>query len=82
MLGEEGYKPIISDWSVFYNSSTKIVVTAYIDDLIIFGASLSNIAILRKRLEAKVKIFDLGDISYYLGKEITRDRPKRTLVLS
>ena len=45
------------------------------------GASLSNIAILRKQLEAKVEISDLGDISYYLGIEITYNRSKRTLIL-
>ncbi len=68
---------------VLYRRSLQaIVVTAYIDDFIVFGTSLSNIALLRKRLEAKVEISDRGDIFYYLDIKITRNRPKQTLVLS
>ena len=54
--------------------TTKIVICVYIDNLLIFGPKLSDIATLKSEVTKTVDITDLGEISYFLGIKITRDR--------
>ena len=82
LLSELGYIPITSDQSIFTNKSSGIIVTSHIDDLLIFGPDIQAITTLREALGKKVEISDLGDVSYYLGIEVTRDRAKKSLCMS
>jgi hypothetical protein len=52
------------------------------DDLFITGNSKTNINILKNTLSNYFKILDLGACYFYLGIEIIRDRPYRTLRFS
>ena len=40
------------------------------------------IKVLKGQIEKRVKISDLGDISYYLGIKITRNRDKKEIFLN
>ena len=82
MLSELGYSPITSDQSIFINKSSGIIVTSHIDDLLIFGRDIQAITALREALGKKVEISDLGDILYYLGIEVTRNRVSKSLCMS
>ena len=82
MLKEFNYAPIIADQSVFYNNKNNVIITAHIDDLLIFAEKKEDIELLKNQLKSKVEISDLGDISYYLGMQITRDRVNNQLFLS
>jgi hypothetical protein len=53
-----------------------------VDDLFIAGDSKTNISTLKNTLSDHFKILDLGTCYFYLGMEIIRDRPRRTLRLS
>ena len=49
----------------------------------VFAPKDSNfIQVLKGQIEKRVEISDLGDISYYLGIEITRNRDKREIFLN
>ena len=82
MLSELGYSLITSDQSIFINKSSSIIVTSHIDNLLIFRLDIQAINALREALGKKVKISDLGDISYYLGIKITRNRASKSLCIS
>ena len=49
----------------------------------VFAPKNSNfIKVLKGQIEKRVKISDLGDISYYLGIKITRKRDKKEIFLN
>ncbi len=82
MLKELNFNSIIADQSVFYNSESNIIITAHIDDLLVFAVNKNEINSLKQQLKKKLELSDLGNISYYLGMEISRDRTKNKLFLS
>ena len=50
--------------------------------MLIFGPDIQAITTLREALGKKVEISDLGDISYYLGIKVTRNRVSKSLYIS
>jgi hypothetical protein len=50
--------------------------------LLIAGDSKANISTLKNALSDYFKILDLGTCYFYLGIEVIRDRPRKTLRLS
>lgn len=77
---EQGLRCIDADYSVFTDGTTYVAL--YVDDLLIIGPLIDTINKLKKALSHRFKMVDLGPCHYYLGMEITRDRPRRTLWLS
>ena len=75
-----GFQPLASDLGVFAKGHTYIAV--YVDDLLIAGPSSSEIAELKKSLNKRFEMVDLGACTFYLGMSITRNRCERTLHLS
>jgi len=82
LLKELNFNSIIADQSVFYNSENNTTITAHIDDLLVFAENKNEINSLKQQLKRKLELSDLGNISYYLGMEISRDRTKNKLFLS
>ena len=82
LLSELGYIPITSDQSIFINKSSGIIVISHIDDLLIFGPDIQAITALREALGKKLEISNLGDVLYYLGIEVIRDRANKLLCMS
>jgi hypothetical protein len=79
-LSEQGFKPLDADSSVFCREGTIIAI--YVDDLLITGDSRENIDIIKKSLSSHFHMSDLGPCHFYLGMEVIRDRPRRSLRLS
>ena len=65
---------------MFYKQG--IILTIYVDDFFIAGDSYTDINALKASFSKQFKISDLGACHFYLGIEVTRDRPRRTLRLS
>ncbi len=82
LLKELNFNSIIANQFVFYNSESNITITAHIDDLLVFAENKNEINSLKQQLKRKLELSDLGNISYYLGIEISRDRTKNKLFLS
>ena len=83
ILRDLGFRPLYHDQSVFINIKVNIIIAAHIDDLLVFVPKNSNfIEVLKGQIEKRVEISDLGNISYYLGIEITRNRDKKEIFLN
>jgi hypothetical protein len=76
-----GFKPLTSDNCIFFDSKGNYIAV-FVDDLLIIGPSLADINDIKAKLNERFQMTDLGPCKYYLGMEVTRDRPNRTLKLS
>ncbi len=77
-----GFIPLSTDFSMFINYKTNIIIALYVDDLLIVGPSKANITALKLQLHQRFQMTDLGPCCYYLGMAVQRDRPNRVLTLS
>jgi Reverse transcriptase (RNA-dependent DNA polymerase) len=58
------------------------MLTAHIDDILIFSKDIKNINIIREKLASKMDLSNLGEAKYFLGIEIIRDRKNNKISLS
>ena len=70
-LQELGFKPLDANASVFYKKG--VIIAIYIDDLFITKKDRKEINTLKKALNNRFKISDLGLVNFYLGMTVTRD---------
>jgi hypothetical protein len=81
-LAKFDLKLSFSDLSVFINRDKSLIVSLYVDDMIILGHSLDKVRLFKERFGKLYKLKDIREISTFLGLEITRDRASRTLTVS
>jgi hypothetical protein len=78
--------PIFSEQGIFTNKTTKIdkklFIIVYVDDILIIGKDINLIKITKLKLSKLIEVTDLGEATYFLGIEITRNRKSRTIKLS
>lgn len=69
-----GFIQSLSDYSLFTHTkeSSITLVLVYVDDLLLEGNDLNEVDGLKTMLSTTFKMKDLGDVSYFLGLEITR----------
>jgi hypothetical protein len=79
-LSSLGFQPLDADSSVFCRDG--VIIAIYVDDLLIAGAFKLDINKIKDSLKERFKMSDLGACHFYLGMEVIRDRPRRTLRLS
>ena len=63
---------------IYNHDDVVIIITLYVDDLLVAGSSTQVIETVKKKLD-KFKMSDIGDVSLVLGMEGTRDRENGTL---
>ena len=78
-LQELGFKPLDADASVFHKKG--VIIAIYVNDLLITRKDRKEIDALKKALNHRFKMSDLGLVNFYLGMTVTRDRINRTLRL-
>jgi len=66
-------------WKSKKSADTPIILLLYVDDMLLFSPSADRVTTLKNLLHAKYKMTDLGPVRCFLGIEIERDRPRRTL---
>ncbi|CAL1353665.1 unnamed protein product [Linum trigynum] len=71
-----GLHQSLNDPSLFVKSSSAgyVVLLLYVDDMVVTGDDIEGIDHLKKGLQSAFHLKDLGELSYFLGLEITRDR--------
>ncbi|KAD6795740.1 hypothetical protein E3N88_06636 [Mikania micrantha] len=52
----------------------SLIVSIYVDDLIVTGDNLGKIKEFKKQMEEKFEMSDLGLLSYYLGMEVNQNK--------
>ena len=67
-----GYRQATADHTLFLksDSSSFTALLIYVDDILLAGNSLSEFAYIKKVLDNKFKITDLGLLKYFLGLEV------------
>ena len=78
-LQELDFKPLDANASVFHKKG--VIIAIYVDDLLITRKDRKEIDALKKALNNRFKMSDLGLVNFYLGMTVTRDRINRTLRL-
>ena len=69
-----GYKQSRADHSLFIYKDADVYVAAliYVDDVIVVGNNMKQIARTKSHLDKKFSIKDLGPLKYFLGIEVAR----------
>ena len=77
-----GFIPSKADISLFFfnKGGLNIFVLVYVHDIIVTSSSQEATMALLRNLEKEFALKDLGDLHYFLGMEVHRDR--EGLVLS
>lgn len=81
LLKKLGFSQLKSDPAVYYNAARLTFVVSHVDDCLIIGPSKQYIKLLKQDIAKVYEIQDLGPASIFLGVQIVRNRPKRTLQL-
>jgi hypothetical protein len=76
-----GLRATQGDQSVFTTQDRSITVALYVDDLLIIARTIAEIQRLKTALSDAFEMKDLGEVSYLLGMQITRNRTQRTLYI-
>ena len=73
-LRDIGFQHSKNDYSLFYKQQGQSIVllTVYVDDIVVTGNNSSEIAALKAFLNDKFKIKDLGEPNYFLGMEVVQ----------
>jgi hypothetical protein len=79
-----GFKQSNADSCIFvkWENEMLTIISVYVDDLIIVTDSQKILTEIRTDLKNRFKMTDLGELKYYLGLEISRNRTKKTLRIS
>ncbi|XP_070007278.1 uncharacterized mitochondrial protein AtMg00810-like [Nicotiana sylvestris] len=75
-LTDMGFVQSHYDYSLFTHKvgCDLVVVLVYVDDLLVTGTSLALIQQVRKDLQARFKMKDLGELKFFLGIEFLRSK--------
>jgi hypothetical protein len=82
-LVEAGFIRSDADQSVYFKltEATIIIITLYVDDLLIFTNCKTALNTTKDYLKSQFKMTDLGPAKYILGIKIQRDRKNRILTM-
>src|SRR5205814_9716278 len=74
-----GYRQTHSDHCVYVHPVTKIIIAIWVDDLIIAGKNTKDIEELKHQLRKEFEMKDMGELKYFLGIQVLRDREHRQI---
>src|SRR5579859_352070 len=67
-----GFKRSNADTCLYINTELGIVITIWVDDILIAGKSKQNIAKVKGQLAGAFRMKDLGQLNHFLGMRVTR----------
>ena len=81
-FSESGFVRSKEDHSLYVHGTRKLIILLYVDDLILAAVTLEDISWVKKQLSARFEMTDLGELSSFIGVQVSRDRTRRTLKVS
>ncbi|CAI7861486.1 unnamed protein product [Closterium sp. NIES-54] len=84
-LAALGFAPSTADPSLFLRTDTSLppfYVHVYVDHLVFATADTEALTLVKSELQKRHTCTDLGELHSYLGLQITRDRARRTIILT
>ena len=67
---------------IYEDQTGFVILTVYVDDILLLSASKDLLNKLRKQLMDRFKMSDMGDVSRTLGINVTRDCEKGIIPIS
>jgi len=77
-----GFEQTYADPCVYINRDTDVIIAMWVDDLIIFGKDMANINDLKAQLNEEYEMKDLGELNYFLGIQVHRDKERKIIHIS
>lgn len=83
-LEELGFRVSLADAGLFTAmiDGHQVYLLVYVDDILVSSSSLTVVESVKRSLGAVFDVRDLGEATFFLGMEITRDRKKGVIKLS
>ncbi|CAI7788825.1 unnamed protein product, partial [Closterium sp. NIES-53] len=84
-LAALGFAPSTADPSLFLRTDTlmpSFYILVYVDDLVFTTTDTEALALVKSEVQKRHTCIDLGELRSYLGLQITRDRARRTIILT
>ncbi len=78
-LRKIGFTQTNADHCVYVNKDTGVIVAMWVDDLIIFSKDSVGVDLLKLQLKIKFEMKDIGELQYFLGIQVLRDRKNKQL---
>ena len=75
------YTRLVKDHSIFIHEN-GMILAIYVDDILMCAPNKQLISEFKTQLEKRFRMKHLGDVSWYLGMSIVRDRPNRTIYIN
>ncbi len=69
-LSELGFKPLVSDFAIFYNPDNGIFIMTFIDDYLFIGFNINKINAVKRKITKEYIIKDRDPATYFLGVQI------------
>ena len=78
-----GFNQLTADTSVYVCRCQGgiTILMVYVDNITIMGNDATHIISVKQELAKRFNLTDLGELTYFLGICVTRDRKHRTLKL-
>ena len=76
-LKKLGFQQTESDHCVWINDKTGVIIVIWVDDLLIFGKEPGSVKGVKADLKKEFEMKDLGEVQYFLGIQVIRQRPHR-----
>src|SRR5579859_4211322 len=76
-----GFVQMITDPCVYINVDTGIVIASWVDDILLFSASIDTINTVKKVLAEKFSMKDVGELAYFLGIQVSCNRADKTITI-
>ena len=77
-----GFKRTYADHCVYINHETGIILALWVDDLIIMGKKMEAVENIKNKLRKEFEMKDMGELKYFLGIHVQRNREERTIHIS
>ncbi len=66
LLNELGFKPLVSDFVVFYNLDNGIFIVTFVDNCLFIGSNISKINVVKRKIAKEYIIEDRGPAAHFL----------------
>ena len=76
-----GFKSLPTDPSIMINKANGVIVGIHVDDMALTGGNEDAIADVKRKLQAKFEMKDLGEARKIVGIRVTRDLTKGTIFI-